>query len=128
MVRRVVAYPVTFEVDYVERRSRLTTFFRALLLIPVAIVLWIFGMIAFIAIVIAWFAIVITGRYPRGLYEFVAGYNRSLARVTAYGLLLAEPYPPFSGSDEPGYPVRMQFGGPLERYSRARAFFRVVLA
>lgn len=125
---RVVAYPVTFEVDYVERRNRLSAFFRAILAIPAAIVLYIFGLIAFIAIVIAWFAIVITGRYPRGVYEFVAGYNRSLARVTAYGLLLADPYPPFGGSEDPGYPVRMQFAGPLERYSRARAFFRFILA
>jgi hypothetical protein len=123
-----VAYPVTFEVDYAERRSRLTAFFRAILAIPAAIVLCIFGIIAYIAAVIAWFAIVITGRYPRGLYEFVAGYNRSLARVTAYGLLLAEPYPPFGGADDPGYPVRMHFAGPLGRYSRARAFFRFILA
>jgi Domain of unknown function (DUF4389) len=91
-------------------------------------VLWIFGIIAFIAIVIAWLVIVITGRYPRGLYEFVAGYNRSLARVTAYSLLLAEPYPPFGGGDDPSYPVRMHFAGPLERYSRARVLFRFILA
>jgi hypothetical protein len=123
-----VAYPVTFEVDYVERRSRLTAFLRALLAIPAAIVVAIVGMIAWIAIVIAWFAIVISGRYPRGLYDFVAGYNRSLARVTAYGLLLADPYPPFGLGEDPGYPVRMRFEGPLERYSRARAFFRFILA
>ena len=123
-----MAYPVTFEVDYVERRSRLTAFFRAILVIPVAIVLYIYGIIALIAIVIAWFAIVITARYPRGLYEFVSGYNRSLACVTAYGLLLADTYPPFGGGDDPGYPVRMRFGGPLERYSRPRTFFRFILA
>ncbi len=40
-----------------------------------------------ISIVIAWFAIVITGRYPKGLYDFVADYNRFLARVTAYAVL-----------------------------------------
>ena len=123
-----MSYPVTFEVDYVERRNRLTTFFRLLLVIPVAIVLYVFGIVASIAIVIAWFAIVITGRYPKGLYDFVADFNRFLARVTAYAVLLSDPYPPFSGADDPAYPVRMGFAGPLEHYSRLKTFFRIILA
>jgi hypothetical protein len=123
-----VSYPVTFEVDYVERRNRLTTFFRLLLVIPVGIVLYVFGIVASIAVVIAWFAIVITGRYPQGLYDFVADFNRFLARVTAYAVLLSDPYPPFSGADDPAYPVRMHFSGPLEQYSRLKTFFRIILA
>jgi hypothetical protein len=119
---------VTFEVDYVERRNRLTTFFRLLLVIPVAIVLYVFGIVASIAVVIAWFAIVITGRYPQGLYDFVADFNRFLARVTAYAVLLSDPYPPFSGAEDPSYPVRMRFSGPLARYSRLKTLFRIVLA
>lgn len=123
-----MSYPVTFEVDYAEKRNRLTTFFRLLLVIPVAIVLYVFGIVASIAILIAWFAIVITGRYPKGLYDFVADFNRFLARVTAYGVLLTDAYPPFSGSDDPSYPVRMHFAGPLEKYSRLKTFFRIILA
>jgi hypothetical protein len=123
-----MSYPVTFEVDYVERHNRLTAFFRLLLAIPVAIVLYVFGIVASIAIVIAWFAIVITGRYPKGLYDFVAGFNRCVARVTAYVALLTDAYPPFSGSDDDSYPVRMHFAGPLERYSRLKTFVRFILA
>lgn len=123
-----MSYPVTFEADYAERRSRLSTFFRLILVIPVAIVLYIFGIVASFAIVIAWFAIVITGRYPAGLYKFVADFNRFLARVTAYAVLLTDSYPPFSGADDPSYPVRMQFAGPLEHYSRLKTFFRIILA
>jgi hypothetical protein len=123
-----MSYPVTFEADYSEPRNRLTAFFRLLLVIPVAIVLYVFGIIASVAIVIAWFAIVLTGRYPKGLYDFVAGFTRFLARVTAYAVLLTDTYPPFSGSDEPSYPVRMRFAGPLESYSRLKTFFRIVLA
>jgi hypothetical protein len=123
-----VSYPVTFEADYAEKRNRLTTFFRLLLIIPVAIVLYVFGIVASIAIVIAWFAVVITGRYPAGLYNFVADFNRFVTRVTAYGVLLTDVYPPFSGGDDPAYPVRMQFAGPLEQYSRLKAFFRLILA
>ncbi len=121
-------YPVTFEVDYVQRRSRLTAFFRLILAIPLAIWLYVYALVASIALVIAWLAIVLTARYPKGLYGFVAGYTRFLARFTAYIALLCDPYPPFGGSENPAYPVRMHFAGPLERYSRLKTFFRVILA
>jgi len=96
--------------------------------LPAAIVLYLYGILAFFAIVVAWFAIVITGRYPRGLFEFVAGYNRSLARVTAYAALLCDTYPPFGGGDDPAYPVRMHFAAPPARYSRAKTLLRIILA
>jgi hypothetical protein len=123
-----VSYPVSFEADYVEQRNRLTAFFRLILVIPLAIVLYVFGIVAAIAILIAWLAIVFTGRYPKGLYDFVAGFNRSLARVTAYAALLCDPYPPFGGAPDPSYPVRMEFAGPLESYSRLTTFFRLLIA
>jgi hypothetical protein len=123
-----MSYPVTFEADYVERRNRLTAFFRLILVIPVAIVLYVVAIFAWVAMVVAWFAIVITGRYPQSLYDFVAGFTRSLTRITAYGALLADSYPPFAISDDPSYPVRLRFAGPLERYSRLKTFFRAILA
>jgi Domain of unknown function (DUF4389) len=123
-----VSYPVSFEADYSERRNRLTAFFRLILVIPVAIVLYIYAIVALFAILFAWFAIVFTGRYPQALYDFVAGYLRFVTRVTAYAALLCDPYPPFNGAADASYPVRMEFAGPLERYSRAKTFFRVILA
>jgi hypothetical protein len=122
------SYPASFEVDYVERRSRLTAFFRVILVIPLAVVLYVFGILACVAILIAWFAIVITGHYPKALYDFVARFTRMLARVTAYAALLADPYPPFSGELDSAYPVRMEFAGPLEHYSRLKTCFRLLLA
>ncbi len=121
-------YPVTFEADYVERRNRLTTFFRLILAIPVAIWLALYAIVADVAILIAWFAIVFTARYPQGLYNFVAGYTRFVTRVTAYASLLCDPYPAFGGSDDPAYPVRLEFAGPLEHYSRLKTLFRIILA
>jgi hypothetical protein len=123
-----MSYPVSFEVDYAERRSRLTAFFRLILVIPLAIWLYVYGILACIAIVIAWFAILITAHYPRALYDFVAGFNRALARGTAYAALLGDPYPPFKGAHDASYPVRMEFAGPLERYSRLKTLFRALLA
>jgi hypothetical protein len=122
-----VSYPVTFEADYVERHSRLTSFFRLLLAIPLFIWAYIYGIAASIAIVIAWLAIVITGRFPRGLYDFIAGWTRFITRATGYVSLLTDRYPPFGGSDDASYAIRMQFV-PLDRYSRLKTFFRMILA
>ncbi len=123
-----MSYPVTFEADYVEQRNRLTAFFRLILVIPVAIVLYVYAIVASFAIVFAWFAIVFTARYPQGLYDFVASYTRFLTRVTAYAALLCDPYPAFGGSADPAYPVRVEFAGPLQSYSRAKTAFRIILA
>jgi hypothetical protein len=123
-----VSYPVTFEADYVEQRSRLTVFFRLILAIPLMIWLYFYAIAAGFAVLIAWFAIVITGRYPRGLYDFVAGYTRFITRATAYSALLCDAYPSFGGSPDPAYPVRMEFAGPLDPYSRLKTLFRIILA
>lgn len=121
-------YPVTFEMDYVERRSRLTSFFRWLLAIPHYIVLYLWGIVAGVVVIAAWFALVFTARYPRGMYDFVAGYLRYSTRVYAYANLGVDPYPPFAGGEEPAYPVRLNVAPPLERYNRLKAGFRLILA
>jgi hypothetical protein len=67
-----------------------------LLAIPHYIVLAILGMAALGAIIIAWFAIIFTGRYPRGLFNYVVGVMRWRLRVDAYAfLLVTDRYPPF---------------------------------
>jgi hypothetical protein len=123
-----MSYPVTFEADYADQRNRLTAFFRLILVIPLAIWACVYAIAALIAVVLAWFAIVITGMYPPGLYSFVAGFIRFAARVTAYTALLDDPYPPFNGGDQGSYPVRMEFAGPLSQYSRLKTGFRFIVA
>ncbi len=67
------------------------------LAIPHFVVLIILSAVAFIAVIIAWFAILITGRYPWGLFDFVVGVGRWWLRVQAYAfLLVTDRYPPFS--------------------------------
>jgi Domain of unknown function (DUF4389) len=67
-----------------------------LLAIPHYIVLAVLGVASFFCVVIAWFAILFTGQYPRGLFEFVVGVMRWGLRVQAYALLmLTDQYPPF---------------------------------
>ena len=71
-----------------------------LLAIPHYGVLFLFWIGAVVAVIIAWFAILFTGRYPRGTFDFVVGVLRWNLRVTAYAfLLVTDRYPPFSLSD-----------------------------
>jgi len=79
-----------------EDRNRLTVAFRLILVIPQLIVLTFLGIAAFVAWVIAFFAVLFTGRWPEGLRTFVVGVMRWSTRVTAYLYLLTDGYPPFS--------------------------------
>jgi hypothetical protein len=118
-------YPVSYEADAtLEGRNRLTTFFRGLLSIPWQIVVFLYGIAAFFAVVIAWFAIVFTGRYPEGLYNFNAGYLRLASRANAFYWLLTDEYPPFNGEDNPGYPIRIGVPQPLGSYDRLKTGLR----
>jgi hypothetical protein len=116
-----------FEAQYVEKRSRLTTFFRYFLAIPHYIVLAVWGFAAIFAVVAAWFALVITGRYPQGLYDFGAGLQRYSTAVYGYLALLTDEYPPFSG-DTDGYPVHVKIPPPKAEYNRLKVLFRIILA
>ena len=89
-------YPVTFDIEYPEKLSRLLIFVKWLLIIPNVIVLLFVGIAYWVTLIIAWFAILFTGRYPAGLFRFAVGFNRWAARVNAYVLLLRDEYPPFS--------------------------------
>ena len=79
-----------------EDRNRLTVGFRIILVIPQLIVLAVLGIAAFVAWVIAGFAVLFTGRWPEGLRTFVVGYIRWFTRFEAYLGLLTDEYPPFS--------------------------------
>ena len=91
---------VHLEIDYpnVERDlNRWLPLVKWLLAIPHYVVLIFLFIGAAIAIVIAWFAILITGRYPRPLFDYVVGVSRWSLRVSAYAfLLVTDRYPPFS--------------------------------
>lgn len=91
---------VHLEVDYpdVERDlNRWLPLVKWLLAIPHYIVLFFLVVGAVLAVLIAWFAILFTGRYPRGLFDYVVGVGRWALRVEAYAfLLVTDVYPPFS--------------------------------
>ncbi len=89
-------YAVTYEVDYPEELNRWLPLIKWLLAIPHYIVLLFLFIAVYFAYIIAWFAILFTKRFPRGLFDFIVGVNRWNYRVGAYTGLLRDEYPPFS--------------------------------
>lgn len=91
---------VHLEVDYpdVERDlNRWLPLVKWLLAVPHVVVLFFLSVGALVAVVIGWFAILFTGRFPRGLFDYVVGVGRWGLRVEAYAILLVtDEYPPFS--------------------------------
>jgi hypothetical protein len=91
---------VHLEIDYPDVEKDLNRWMplvKWLLAIPHYIVLLLLFVAAAVSVAIAWFAILFTGRYPRGLFDFVVGVQRWTLRVVAYAfLLVTDRYPPFS--------------------------------
>jgi hypothetical protein len=91
---------VHLEIDYPDVEQDLNRWLplvKWLLAIPHYVVLAVLGAIAVVVIVIAWFVILLTGSYPRSLFDYVVGVGRWSLRVQAYAVLLVtDRYPPFS--------------------------------
>lgn len=115
-----------FEMAYQQEQSRLTTFFRLITAIPPALVLGIWSIALWITVPISWFALLFTGRYPRGLYDFHASFARYATYVYAYFYLATDRWPGFSGAPDVDYPVHLRLGEPLEEYSRIKVGFRLI--
>jgi len=96
-------YPATddhqsahLDYSYPEQLNRWLPLVKWLLAIPHYIVLFFLDYALFFVVIVAWFAILVTGRYPRGMFGFVEGVIRWNVRVTAYTLtLVTDRYPPF---------------------------------
>lgn len=121
-------YPVTYEADYLRERNRLTSFFRLIVAIPWLIVGYVFMIAQQVVVVIAWFAILILGRFPEGMYNFVGGILRFTERVNGFVYLQTDEWPPFGIGEDSSYPIRVSFHPPAARQSRLKTLFRLILA
>ena len=113
MTSEAVDYPIRLEVQRPDQQSRLTNFplfigttIRAFLLIPHLIILYFLQIVAQVIYFIATFAILFTGSYPRGMFNFYVGYLRWNANVYGYFLHLYDGYPPFS-MDQQSYALTL---------------------
>jgi len=120
-------YPAVFEVDPPAPQSRLTVFFRLLLLIPHVIVIYFLMLLTEILTFLAWFAILFTGRYPAGFVGLTGGTLRWISRVYGYQYLLTGKYPPFSMDAVADYPIRPSVTVALEGRNRLTVFFRPLM-
>lgn len=121
-------YPISYEADFNPAPNRWTTFFRIILAIPWLIVGAFWALLFAFTHFFAWVAVIVLGRYPAGLYEFNSGVVRFSVRVSAWFYLQTDEWPPFSLSDDPNYPIRVNFAPAAESQSRLKAFFRLFLA
>lgn len=91
---------VHLDIDYPEVKTELNRWmplFKWFLAIPHYIVLAILASIGVFVVIIAWFSILFTGKYPKGLFDYMVGLGRWGLRVHAYAfLLVTDHYPPFS--------------------------------
>jgi uncharacterized protein DUF4389 len=119
-------HPIRLVVNDDLQRTRLTVFFRLILAIPLLLWALLWGAITLLAAIVNWFATLFTGRSPDGLHNFLATYLRYSTHVRAYVLLIANPYPGFTGKLGT-YPIDLEVDPPAPQ-SRLTVFFRIILA
>jgi hypothetical protein len=147
---RASPYPVDVDVMFhTTNRNRVTGVLRPILAIPHLILVggptafvtfwmrgdesgmhWSAGIGAIgaavaVVTIIAWLAILVTGRHPRGLWDLAAFYLRWRVRAVAYVALLADPYPPFGDG---AYPAELRLARPDGDRARLSVAFRPLLA
>lgn len=119
-------HPIRLVLNDDLKRSRLTVLVRWLLVLPHAIWVSLYALVATVVAMANWFATLIMGRPPQRMHRWLTRFLRYWTEVTAYLNLLANPYPPFHGS-EGYYPIDLRIGEP-EKQHRLVTAFRLILA
>ena len=116
-------HPISLVVTDDRERTRLTVFFRWLLVIPHSIWLLLWGIAVFFIALAGWFVALVRGRLPDRMHHWLATYLRYSTQVEAYVTLAADPYPRFQPDT---YPVDLEIA-PAEAQPRWKTLLRIVL-
>jgi hypothetical protein len=125
MTTTAAPYPVDVEAELAPGLSRWLWLVKWLLVLPHVVCLAFLWLAFVVTTALAWFAILFTGRFPRGLFDFNLGVLRWTWRVGyySYSALGTDRYPPFSLGEEPDYPARLDVPYP-EHLSRGLALVK----
>lgn len=121
-------HPVALRALDDGQRNRLTVFFRGLLAIPHIVWIYLWYLLAGLFALAQWFVIMFTRRPHTGIHRLIASFLRYQTMVSAYLLLLADPYPPFVPAETKTYPVDLDPIAPAAAQNRWKTFFRLPLA
>jgi hypothetical protein len=113
-------YPANLDAQRQEEYHRLLPLVKWLLAFPHYLVILFLAIGVFFVKIYAFFAVLITGRYPEGAFNYVTGVLRWAWRVASYVYLLNDRYPPFSLDDDPDYPAQLQIIYPADGVNRWR--------
>ena len=94
--------PVAFGLDYRPEANRLTNALRLIWIIPALFILLFLAIAPLFVLFASWIVIVITGKHPRGMWEFILRVNRFSFNLTAYALLMTDEYPLYDGAAPTG--------------------------
>jgi hypothetical protein len=120
-------YPVQVDAERQDEYNRFLPLVKWLLAIPHYFVLFFLFIGVLFVKIIAFFAVLITGRYPEGLFNFVTGVLRWAWNVNAYVYLLTDRYPPFALDQDPTYPAQLTIDYPAEGVNRWRPLVHWIL-
>ena len=124
-------YPVQLTVPESNKVANWRPLVHWLMVIPHQIILYVIGAVNAVIAVISWFIIVITGKLPEGMANFMIMYQRYTARTLGFSVWLTEDYPPFSFdtvADDPGdHSIQLSVQAELDGRNRLTVFFRLIL-
>jgi len=89
------AVPSRYGLEYDESVNRMTTALRIIWAIPAILITAVIGIAAFVVWIVSWFAILITGKHPRGMFDFLLKFQRYSLQTSAYTMLMTDTYPKY---------------------------------
>lgn len=119
-------FPLQIQLPEPERQNRAITFFKMILSIPWALWLMVWGIAFQILVVLAWFVLLFTGRWPKEFFSFSVSYFRFSTRVNAWTMNLTSAWPAWHGRPDDDYGVILNLKQ-KDHYNRWKTGFRWIL-